>query len=223
MVYSYHLAATRSSQFRPDGVLTPAQFNVFNKDGVFKSFEQELGRGQSYVQRNQISIHRGHLVPNNDFPFHIQQEATFSSRNYVPQSQKRNQGSWKAVENWIRSLAQSNPNESLKVCTGTLNVLQLLSTSNVMTEVFLWREPSALKIPIPRWMYKIVYIRQSRSGYVTLTYNDQFATTPPNPQILNICNPGICHGLNLINKPFTFCCDYRHFITFVVPYLTGIC
>ncbi|KAH8310098.1 hypothetical protein KR067_008368, partial [Drosophila pandora] len=214
---SFH-TATRSSQFRPDGVLTPAQFDVYRRDGVFACFQRELGNGQSYVQKSRCSIHRGHLVPNKDFPFHMQQDATFSSRNYVPQSQNRNQGSWKAVENWVRGLAKSNPNRILKVCTGTLNVLQLESTSNVMTEVFLWREPTALQIPIPKWMYKIVDYR-----YVSLTYNDQFSTTAPNPQMLNICNPDSCGGLELTNRPFTFCCNYQHFITSVVPYLYGLC
>ncbi|XP_017091656.3 uncharacterized protein [Drosophila bipectinata] len=209
--------ATRNNNFSPDG-LTPAQFAAFSCRGVFNAFERELGAGQPYVTSNQCSIQRGHLVPNNDFSFHMLQKATFKTMNYVAQSQNRNQGSWKIVENWARSLAAQNPTRTLRVCTGTLDVLQLPSTSNVMTQVFLWRD-TAPRIPIPQWMYKIVDHK-----YVFLTYNNQFATSSPNPQNFNICNQVRCpSGLNLGNRPFTFCCDHTHFISQVVPYLTGIC
>ncbi|KAH8278894.1 hypothetical protein KR018_010915, partial [Drosophila ironensis] len=220
---SYSTAtAARCCDFVQGGVLTADQLASYNSQNQFARFNALLGPQQStrYIKSGRtidIAYQRGHLVPNNDYPFKLQQKATFLPRNIFPQSKDNNIGKWKIVEKWIKDMSITRP---IHVCTGTMGVLKLYHDDRSLREMSLYGQG---QIRIPKWIYKIVDRR-----YVVLSYNDQFANRVPLLQ--GLCVQGVCPNLNFAgangkgkNKGYSFCCDYNTFIQNVVPNLFGYC
>ncbi|XP_017031281.2 uncharacterized protein [Drosophila kikkawai] len=204
--------------FDRDGLISPADAATFQRSSVFNRFEAILGPHQNYVPTAQTpSFDRGHLSPAGDHTFPRNLRQTNKYLNVVAQHQNINRSNWKIVENWVHRLFSEHQFDVLKVCTGTLDVLELNNIRSQPRQVFL----APNKNPVPKWMYKIV---SHLSGYkvVVLTYNNGWANQSLNPS--SVCQMVNCpRSLNPNGNGFTFCCDPAHFISHNVPKLTGVC
>ncbi|KAH8280921.1 hypothetical protein KR054_005113, partial [Drosophila jambulina] len=207
-----------SPTFDRDGLISSADAATFQRSSVFKRFEAILGPHQTYVPTAQSpSFDRGHLSPAGDHTFSRNLRQTNKYLNVVAQHQNINRSNWKIVENWVHRLFAEHQFDVLKVCTGTLGVLELDNTRAQATQVYL----ATNKNPVPKWMYKIV---SHLAGYkvVVLTYNNGWATNEPNPSA--VCQRVRCpNSLNPNGSGYTFCCDPAQFIRHNVPNLTGVC
>ncbi|XP_020809907.1 uncharacterized protein LOC110185428 [Drosophila serrata] len=204
--------------FDRDGLISPADVATFQRKSIYNQFERILGRHQRYIPNDKSSsFERGHLSPAGDHTFTRNLRQTNKYLNVMAQHQNINRSNWKIVENWVHRLFAVRQFDVLKVCTGTLGVLELDNTAGHPVQIFL----ATNKNPAPKWMYKIV---SHLSGYkvVVLTYNNGWATVSPDPT--SVCQRVSCpSSLTPNGTGFTFCCDPVHFISSNVPNLTGVC
>uniref|UniRef100_A0A6P4EZM3 Uncharacterized protein LOC108046822 n=1 Tax=Drosophila rhopaloa TaxID=1041015 RepID=A0A6P4EZM3_DRORH len=219
-VYPSRNSATRQpSSFTTDGAMTGSDAFAYFYSRIYQRFENVLGPRQNYVKNRLPNLfNHGHLTPNGDYSFDQLQKSTNKLRNVVPQYSNVNIGNWKNIEAWVKRLLVNRNYDVLKVCTGALGVHELQAKSGMMTPMYLLDNN---RIPIPKWMYKIVS-HISGQQWVVLTYNDGLTRTQPNPS--SFCNIVRCDpDLNLRGVGFSICCRPFDFIQKNVPHLTGVC
>uniref|UniRef100_B3P5R4 Endonuclease n=1 Tax=Drosophila erecta TaxID=7220 RepID=B3P5R4_DROER len=127
LVYPTYLNSGRPpTAFDKDGIISPADEATFQQRSVYNRFTYLFGSGQTYVPSSKsLSFDRGHLTPVADYSFPKILRQTNKYLNVVPQYYSINRSNWKIVENWVRG-----QKDVLKVCTGSLDVLQLLDRSS---------------------------------------------------------------------------------------------
>lgn len=155
---------------------------------------------------------KSQLSPKSDFVYTTSQYVPHFYVNTVPLWQQINSGNWKTVEDSVRKTA-SNLNDNFKIITGTYDVLTLKNKNNQETKVYL-DEFSAL--PVPKFIYKIVYSTSTKKAIVFVTLNNPFVKSVSNNEYL--CND-ICDkngwGNSLfkqITKGLVYCCDVKQFM-----------
>lgn len=121
----------------------------------------------------QYYIARGHLAPNADFSQPAHRDATFFYVNAIPQWQVINNGNWKDLEHQVRRAAHSLGSD-LKVITGIWGTLALPDTSGRRIKMYLDQEKK--QMPLPRFIWKMVYSPEHKSGIVFVAINDPFIT-----------------------------------------------
>jgi DNA/RNA non-specific endonuclease len=126
-----------------------------NLDKDYKKEEQVKNRLINN-SNSENYLARGHLFPDADGVFRSQRRATYSYLNAVPQWQSINNGNWKALENRIRE--EYHGAGVKRIRTG--------GYGNVRNSPQL----SPNGPPIPRWIYKKVYI-SNNEYYLFNVYN----------------------------------------------------
>ncbi|CAH0553240.1 unnamed protein product [Brassicogethes aeneus] len=195
------------------GADTPAEV-VYKQEFQKSTFNQLLGSARLAEQyiNNKSYLARGHLSPDADFLLSPWQYATYFYINTCPQWNSINNGNWKRIENLIRKTA-SHYNSTLKVITGTHDVLQLPNAKGELVDILLAKSKS--KIPVPKFVWKIVCHELNKQCIVLVVVNNPFAQNSGNN--LNICN-NICDtygwadsNWNKVTKGLIKCCEYSEF------------
>ncbi|XP_017001668.2 uncharacterized protein [Drosophila takahashii] len=222
--YRYTKSATRptSVHWQRDLLMSAQEVVSFKRQVSQACVSTTLGANQP-----NCVFDRGHLTPSSAFIFTEFKKATFRYLNAVPQYNLVNVQNWEYIEAWVTRLVKGNYDnryrtyDVLKVCTGALGVHDLKHSNKRITRrvpIYLHND---IKIPVPKWMYKIVS-HLSGDKWVMLTYND---VNQPFPRDLNqICITTACpEGLNRNGVGFTVCCKPLEFIERNIVHLTGIC
>lgn len=130
-----------------------------------------------YISNTSDNYHliRGHLAPKADFLYGPQQDATFYFLNAIPQWHLLNNGNWKRLEDGIRHLAVRKQKD-LKVYTGTSGVMVLPNESKnkSWTNLYLYLDGNKRSLPIPKYVWKVVYDEDSKAGVAFVGVNDPF-------------------------------------------------
>ncbi|KAF5295271.1 hypothetical protein FQA39_LY13136 [Lamprigera yunnana] len=173
-----------------------------------------------YYSKNQF-LSRGHLAPDADFIFAPMQFATYFFINICPQWQSINSGNWLIVENMVRKAAGKLKVE-LQVYTGTHELLSLPDADNYEVDIYL---DGKNNIPVPKYIWKIVYNEITKQGIAFITVNNPFLIEIYDDEIL--C-PDICdryywgnHNFQNFSKGYTFCCEvsYLRKVVRTIPYI----
>ncbi|XP_063232339.1 uncharacterized protein LOC134536537 [Bacillus rossius redtenbacheri] len=158
-------------------------------------------------------ISRGHLAPRADFVLQAYQNATFFYANVAPQWQSVNRGNWLHVEDRVRRLAQRLEHD-LVVFTGTSGVLALRDHQGRPQEVYL-HGGATRKLPVPKFLWKVVYDPSARAAIAFVTLNDPFLEGGLRVED-RLCEDSCRdHGWQFASQHsatlgHTYCCDVRH-------------
>jgi len=231
LIYTHHhilktafLAATRptSPYWYRDLMMTPQEVVAYKRQVSQACVTTALGGSQP-----DCVFDRGHVTPSSAFIFSEFKRATYRYLNVVPQYNLVNIGNWENIEAWVTRLVMGHYDlpyrayDVLKVCTGVLGVHNLPHSNNQIAgliSIYLYKNN---KIPVPKWMYKIVS-HLSGDKWVFLTYND--VNLPSLLDLNQICNQVACpNGLNRSGVGYTVCCEPFGFIQNNIDYLTGVC
>ncbi|KAK9869334.1 hypothetical protein WA026_003088 [Henosepilachna vigintioctopunctata] len=172
---------------------------------VFRKLLGSTKLAKKYVNAKSFLV-TGHLAPDADFLFASWQFSTYFYVNAIPQWQAINAGNWKRLENLVRESAAAY-NENIMVYTGTYGVLSLPDVNDVSTEIYLSKD----KLPVPKFVYKILYSEESKQGIAFVSVNNPFLTELDKSDRLctDICND---YGWgdeswNDGEKGFIYCCN----------------
>ncbi|XP_031333972.1 uncharacterized protein LOC116163985 [Photinus pyralis] len=164
---------------------------------------------------------RGHLAPDADFVYAPLQFATYFYVNICPQWQSINAGNWLAIESMVRKTS-GKIKQPLQVFTGTHDRLTLPDVNGNPVEVYL--EKSG-RIPVPKYLWKIVYNERTREGIAFVAINNPFLDEVYEDDLLctDICDEYNWSRANfgVIKKGYVFCCnvmDLKRVVT-TIPYL----
>ncbi|KAJ8954846.1 hypothetical protein NQ318_023409 [Aromia moschata] len=134
-----------------------------------------------------------------------------------------NTGNWKSVELSIRKVAQ-RVNDRLTTVTGTHGIISF-SNGNTLKEIYLIR---GNKLPVPKYIWKIVYSEKLQQGIALVVLNNPFVQTVTNNDLLckkNICNDYKWGSNNwsTASRGFVHCCDLSEFTQIhAVNGITGV-
>lgn len=158
-----------------------------------------------YIYTNSY-LARGHLSPDADQVFVTSSFSTYFYMNTVPQWQQINNGNWKSVETSIRTTA-SNLAEDIQVITGGFETLELEDINGNLAEMTL----SNGKLPIPKFVWKIMYSLDTEKGIAFISVNNPFVTTITDEHYLcaDICSDfgWGTSAWDIPTKGLTYCCD----------------
>ncbi|KAL3278834.1 hypothetical protein HHI36_016354 [Cryptolaemus montrouzieri] len=228
-LYSNHqligkeIAYSSKSSYRPSfstaqlapGVAANLAFKQVYEKSNFNRLLGSAKLAEKYINSKSF-LARGHLSPDADFLFASWQIATFFYVNVAPQWQAINNGNWKRLESLSRNTAKSY-NDTLEVYTGIHEVLQLMNAEDIETDMYMTSDG---KLPIPKFIWKILYLQTSKKAISFISLNNPFASSLDNSDMLckNVCNrygwdnPAWTNG----SKGFVYCCDARDLLK-VVP------
>jgi len=149
---------------------------------------------------------KGHLAPDADFIYNVQQDATYYFFNVAPQFQSFNNGNWKALEAGSRSLAQSLGRE-LTVYTGTHKVLEYPDSKDVLTSIYLYIQDKY--IPAPKYYWKVLYDPATKTAAAFIGLNDPHATEAPEELCTNVCSQmsWIDWKMDELDEGYMYCCS----------------
>ncbi|KAL3278833.1 hypothetical protein HHI36_016353 [Cryptolaemus montrouzieri] len=184
---------------------------VFKKENEMANFNKLLGTTQNINTNSYLA--KGHLAPTGDFPFNSWQSATFFYVNVAPQWQSINNGNWKIIENLSRDTAKYY-NNTLQVYTGTHDVLELTHANGSKIKMFM--VPDKMLLPIPKFIWKILYLETAKKAIAFISLNNPFAKTLATTDKLctDVCDR---YGWKRAastdgSKGFIYCCDVRDFL-----------
>lgn len=157
--------------------------NLYKKREQAITFTELLNvEGNKYIKGNSF-LSRGHLAPNADFAYSYWQQASFFYINVCPQWQIVNAGNWGSVENEVRSAAGAYK-ENFTIITGTHKILSLHDINNKSVDMYL--DSYRHILPVPKFMWKIVYSPARRAGIVFISANNPFIKVF-NPEEHQLC------------------------------------
>lgn len=108
---------------------------------------------------------RGHMEPASDHAHSRESmDSTFLYSNIIPQNSRLNQGYWKELEKYVRSLKRKKPNCLVHVCTGAL-YRPIGKTGIVTYEVI-----GPNNIAVPTHLYKVITIIDANGRIQTEAY-----------------------------------------------------
>lgn len=161
-----------------------------------------------YIYKNSY-LARGHLSPDGDFVFVSSQFSSYFYINTVPQWQAINNGNWKSLEFAVRKLATSL-GEEFKVITGSHEVLTLENTKGKDTEMYL---VAGNKLPVPKYVWKIVYSLATKKAMAFVSLNNPFVTEVTDDDYLckDICEDYSwgSDAWSIPEKGLVYCCDVK--------------
>jgi len=154
--------------------------------------------------RSTIYLARGHLAPDNDFQYNVQQHATYFFINVAPQFQSFNGGNWVTLENNAREYAVK-AEKNITVYTGTHDILEYPNKSGKMTPMFL---NGASYVPVPKYYWKVLQDPNDMSAVVFIGLNDPHAKNPK-PLCPNRCGElsWVDWDISDVPKGYMYCCD----------------
>lgn len=161
-----------------------------------------------YIKNNEYFLSKGHLSAKADFVFGAVQRSTFHYVNVVPQWQIINGGNWKTLEWNIRQLADKR-RLNLKIYTGTHGVSTLPhEETNEDIQLYLYVTKDSKSIPVPQFLWKLVYDPNKKEGAVFVVENNPYYKSP------NLICTSICNKIKWINVNNTkheqgvvYCCN----------------
>ncbi|XP_023166697.2 uncharacterized protein LOC111596608 [Drosophila hydei] len=202
LYYKSYFAKRPLVHFNTDQIVEPAEAAAYMKHRIYDEFQAVFGKNQRYLPRsNDLVINRGHLVASADFLFADQMVSTFRYINVVPQFKSINDGNWHEIERWLRN--QVTPQQPFRIRTGGIDILRLQDENGNERCACL----ADSKLPVPKWIYKVVRDTQGNGIYVFLSYNNIFESR--RPPLLSTCQHVAC-PLSLPDNPndgFIFCCN----------------
>jgi len=154
--------------------------------------------------RSRIYLARGHLAPDSDFQYNVQQHATYFFINVAPQFQAFNGGNWVVLENNAREYANKT-GRNITVYTGTHDILKYPNKDGVMTPMFL---NGHSYVPVPKYYWKVLLDPKDNSAVVFIGLNDPHAEKP---ELLcpNRCGeiPWVDWDVSDVLRGYMYCCD----------------
>ncbi|GJQ81834.1 hypothetical protein Trydic_g373 [Trypoxylus dichotomus] len=153
---------------------------------------------------------RGHLTPKTDFIYGPQQDATFICINAVPQWQTLNAGNWKRLEADLRDLAAAKGD--LIIATGMSEILSYPhEQTGRQTPLYIYADSRQKAIPVPKYIWKIAYIDQTKEGIAFVGVNDPYFS---NAESVKICND-VCSQIRYLHLKledytrhgYVYCCE----------------
>lgn len=197
--------------FSPDGLGEdiPASIiykQVFQKATFSKLLKSSTLAGR-YINENSF-LSRSHLSPDADFLFAAFQYTTYYYINAIPQWQVINGGNWKKIEIMVRKLGV-NLKKTLTIFTGTHDILALPDQVGHGTKIYL---DSGSKLPVPKYVWKIIYDKEDRKAIVLVILNNPFVTQS-DLLCANICSETgwSSSSWSDFERGFVHCCEYREF------------
>jgi DNA/RNA endonuclease G (NUC1) len=199
---------------------------VASIDDVYRRQKQRLINivGPNYYNSEITqSLDKGHLAPFADFSMQSWQYASNFYINVVPQWSGINTGSWKSLEMMIRSDAQKTK-KTYKIYTGTFDTL-VLNLKPI--ELYFDQRTNENRVPIPKYVWKLVIDENAKSGIGFLSLNDPFVE--PDVQIVDPCR-NICSDYNWnhtsfsrlsISSGYLICCDIGDMAR-IIPIISGL-
>lgn len=139
-----------------------------------------------------------------------------------PQWKAINNGNWKNLEISIRRTAQKLQ-DTFHIVTGTYEILKLPDKNGKLRRIYM--QPHE-KLPVPKYMWKIVYSMQSNNGIAFVLLNNPFASQRNHQHLQEFCHD-ICDRTNWIgpnwrniSRGYIWCCQVEDFLGIVpsVPY-----
>ncbi|KAJ3665305.1 hypothetical protein Zmor_000806 [Zophobas morio] len=198
--------------FSPEGSavsVSIAYKQTFQKATFSKLLKSAL-LAEEYINKKSYLV-RGHLSPDADFLFAATQFTTHYYINVSPQWQAINAANWKKIEYLVRKFADG-VKKSFMVITGTYGVLTVPDAKGQDVEIFL---VSGRKLPVAKFVWKIVYSTQSKDAIVFVNLNNPFIGGLETKDILckDICKEfgwGAASWSDF-GRGFVYCCDYKQF------------
>jgi len=132
-LHAHHASVKRTDNFAPDARLLISQ------------------RAELTDYRNS-GYDKGHMAPAADASTVKQMSETFLLSNMTPQLPEVNRGTWRELEEYVRSTVDRQ--------TGTVYVLTGAVYNSVKTETI-----GKNKIPVPVGYYKVIYLSSGREAY----------------------------------------------------------
>ncbi|TDG50132.1 hypothetical protein AWZ03_003348 [Drosophila navojoa] len=192
--------------FDTDQIVKPIEAAAYMKHRMYDEFQLVFGKKQQYLpSARELVINRGHLVPSADFLFCDQMASTFRYINVVPQFKSINDGNWEKIERWLRD--QVTVQQPFRIRTGGIDILRLQDENGNERSACLAND----KLPVPKWIYKVVRDTQGNGLYAFLSYNNIFERQ--RPPVLSTCQSVAC-PFTLPDNPnagFIYCCNPTNF------------
>ncbi|CAH1119014.1 unnamed protein product [Phaedon cochleariae] len=200
--------------FSTSGLGPRISANVAYKKAFQKStFNRLLGSAQAaerYITSKSF-LARGHLSPDADFLFASSQFTTYYYINTSPQWQVINGANWVSLENAIRRTAE-HYQDTFTIITGTYDILKLPDDDGNEISIFL---VSKNKLPVPKFIWKIIYHEDSRKGIALVSLNNPFINKITQDLILceDICEQSGWASDKWMNttRGYVYCCDINEF------------
>lgn len=150
-----------------------------------------------------------HLATPSDFVYFAQQRSTQYYVNVAPMWYGIKNGNWIKLEEEIRQYASNTSREDsdLIIYSGTLGVTRLGNRDIYLTR----RNNGNNVIPVPKWIWKLVYEPSTKEGIVFLVVN--------NPYTLSFTCSCVCARTKWTlawnrtdrNKGYVYCCSVDNF------------
>uniref|UniRef100_A0A1B6DIQ8 DNA/RNA non-specific endonuclease/pyrophosphatase/phosphodiesterase domain-containing protein n=1 Tax=Clastoptera arizonana TaxID=38151 RepID=A0A1B6DIQ8_9HEMI len=220
-IYSYQRSYPRVS-FEQGQFYKDAMKNVNSVYSINKQREQisnilgSKSLGNKYIggTNDGYFLARGHLSAKADFVYGALQTATFFYVNVVPQWQVFNAGNWAALEDSVRTFV-SNYEDKVVIYTGTYGVTTLPDSKGVDKELYLYSTSKYNLLPVPKLMWKLLYVENISSGIVFIGVNNPYLTEVTSDYLIceDVCDKisWLTWDQTNIKKGFSYCCEVNDF------------
>lgn len=152
---------------------------------------------------------RGHLAPDADFLFAGLQFSTYFYINTCPQWDAINSGNWLSIEHTVRKVAERY-HAPLRIITGIHGILSLPDVNNELQNIYL--SPNG-KLPVPKFVWKVIYSESTKEGIALVILNDPFIERLGTDELLctDLCNEYGWYSKRWSNnqRGYAYCCDVR--------------
>lgn len=134
---------------------------------------QSLARQKIVCTETSNFLVKTYLASCSDFVYHSQQNSARYYINSIPMWLSITNGNWEKLENEIRLYASNISRESsdLIIYTGTLGITTLPDHRKVQKPIYL---ASDNKLPVPQWVWKVVYEPHVKEGIVFILVNNPY-------------------------------------------------
>lgn len=124
--------------------------------------------------------------------------------------QSINNGNWKTLEAVIRRTV-GQYNKTITIFTGTYDILQLPNSKNRLQRIYL---QGSKGLPVPKYIWKIVYDVEAHKGIAIIVYNNPFWKRGKIEFCKNICKESGWYkpSWRKSNSGYLFCCKVSDFI-----------
>lgn len=194
-------SSTRPSGFKtsevPSNIDAPKSFTKANQLKRFEDIFGDKEKAQEFLNKTYLA--RGHLAPDGDFLFVSWQFTSYYYINTIPQWQSINNANWKHIESVVR-LKADKLKKDLLIFTGGFDVLKLN-----MKKISLESDG----LDVPKWSWKIIKNPSEDTSIAFLTFNNPFASSPPNALCQDVCNEfgWDWKERKTFAKGYTICCS----------------
>lgn len=157
----------------------------------------KLPSGKTIMSSSKFYFVRGHLVPDAEFVYNAESDATYFYINVAPQYQALNNGNWKAMEISTRDYAQKSQSD-ITIYTGTWEILEYPNKKGDSTQLYLYADPESsekMAIPVPKYFWRLVHDEKKDESFAFIAFND-----PHVNETESFCK-SICDNLDWVDWP----------------------